>query len=175
MDHAILWSEYWHSVLAWFSGDCIGLLGFAPFLLIHFFPWVRGQLLIPKAEDRSGSSKRETQPIAIGHLVEMIGQVCTTLLVLFVMFGPRWASLQLFYLSFVPIIWIAMRQGVRRVVIGLLGLNFGVVLAMHLFPPAPELLSKVGTPSRSRNAFAVVTGRSQRPMPAPQPSESHRK
>ncbi len=144
LDHAIRWSEYWNSALAWFSGDCIGLLGFAPFLLIHFFPWVRRQLLVPRAEDRSGSRKREAQPIAIGHLGEMIGQACTTLLVLFVMLGPRWASLQLFYLSFVPIIWIAMRQGVRRVVIGLLGLNFGVVLAMHLFPPAPELLSKVG-------------------------------
>jgi PAS domain S-box-containing protein len=144
LDHAILWSEYWHSALAWFSGDCIGLLGFAPFLLIYLFPWVRRQLMVPRAEDRLHSRKREAQPFAIGDLVEMIGQACTTLLVLFVMFGPRWASLQLFYLSFVPIIWIAMRQGVRRVVIGLVALNFGVVLAMHLFPPAPELLSKVG-------------------------------
>ena len=77
---------------------------------------------------------------------------------LFVMFGPRWASLQLFYLSFVPIIWIAMRQGVRRVAIGLLGLNFGVVLAMHLFPPAPELLSKVGLFMLVVSAVGLIVG-----------------
>jgi PAS domain S-box-containing protein len=144
LDHAIRWSEYWNSALGWFSGDGIGLLGFAPFLLIYFFPWVRRQLLRQGAETRAHSGKRKTQPFVIGHLVEVIGQACSILLVLFLMFGPRWASLQLFYLSFVPIIWIAMRQGVRRVVIGLLVLNFGVVLAMNLFPPAPELLSKVG-------------------------------
>jgi PAS domain S-box-containing protein len=144
LDHAIRWSEYWNSALGWFSGDGIGLLGFAPFLLIHFFPWVRRQLLGPGAQAPAHSGKHRTQPFVIGHLVEVIGQACSILLVLFLMFGPRWASLQLFYLSFVPIIWIAMRQGVRRVVIGLLVLNFGVVLAMNLFPPAPELLSKVG-------------------------------
>jgi PAS domain S-box-containing protein len=144
LDHAIRWSEYWSSALAWFSGDSIGLLGFAPFLLIHFFPWVRKQLLQTTVEAGRHTGKRGPKPFAIGHLVEVISQACTMLLVLFFMFGPRWASLQLFYLSFVPIIWIAMRQGVRRVVIGLLVLNFGVVLAMNVFPPAPELLSKVG-------------------------------
>ena len=75
---------------------------------------------------------------------ELTGQVCAILLVLYVMFEPRWASLELFYLGFIPIIWIAMRQGTRRVTIGLLQLNFGVVAAMHVFPPSRGLLTKVG-------------------------------
>ena len=36
-----------------------------------------------------------------------------------------------------------MRQGVRRVVTGLLALNFGIVVAMHLFPPTEAVFTKV--------------------------------
>ena len=63
--------------------------------------------------------------------------------ILWVMFGPRLGPRQLFFLSFVPIIWIAMRQGIRRVVSGVLALNFGMVVAMHIFP------ALTGVPPRS--------------------------
>ena len=69
--------------------------------------------------------------------LEVIGQACATLLVPFIIFGPRWAPLELFYLSFIPIIWIAMRQGIKRAATGLIALNFGVVIAMNSFPPPP--------------------------------------
>src|SRR5258707_6345143 len=91
-------------------------------------------------------------------MVEAIGQACATLLVPFIVFGPRWASLQLFYLSFIPIIWIAMRQGTRRVAIGLLELNFGVVIAMHLFPPPPSFLTKVGLFMLVVSAIGLIVG-----------------
>src|ERR1700737_3106662 len=41
LDHTIMRSDYWHSALGWYVGDVVGLLGFAPFLLIHVLPWVR--------------------------------------------------------------------------------------------------------------------------------------
>ena len=144
LSHAILWSEYWASALGWFAGDSIGLLGFAPFLLIHVLPRVRRQLLGRTNEIEARPHQLGVWRFGIGAVAEVFGQACTTLLVLYVMFGPRWASLQLFYLSFIPIIWIAMRQGTGRVVIGLLELDFGVVIAMHLFPPSSSLLTKVG-------------------------------
>jgi diguanylate cyclase (GGDEF)-like protein/PAS domain S-box-containing protein len=59
------------------------------------------------------------------------------------MFGTTWGSYRTFFLGFVPIVWIAMRQGIRRVVIGALVLNFSIVLAMDLAPPPVELLSKI--------------------------------
>src|ERR1700676_2146756 len=40
-DHSITWIEYKASALGWFLGDAIGLLGIAPFLLVHVFPYVR--------------------------------------------------------------------------------------------------------------------------------------
>ena len=65
------------------------------------------------------------------------------LAVLCVMFGTTGGRYDHFYLCFIPIIWIAMRQGVRRVVTGLLALNFGIVVAMHLFPPTVDQFARV--------------------------------
>src|SRR5256886_7866840 len=55
------------------------------------------------------------------------------LLVLWVMFGSPLAKLGLYYLSFLPIIWIAMRQVIGRVSGGILLFNFGVVLSLRVF------------------------------------------
>jgi diguanylate cyclase (GGDEF)-like protein/PAS domain S-box-containing protein len=142
-DHQILRSEYWQSALAWFFGDEIGLLGVAPFLLIYVFPWVRtqlspemGEIHLEKEEHREGISK-------LAWLLEAGGQAAMLLAVLWIIFGSVAIGTQRFYLSFVPIIWIAMRQGIRRVVIGLLALNFGIVVALHVYPSG-ALLTQVG-------------------------------
>lgn len=44
LDHATPWNEFGSAFLMWFLGDEIGLLGVAPFLLIHVLPWIRQQL-----------------------------------------------------------------------------------------------------------------------------------
>ena len=40
-DHSIISGEYKSSALGWFLGDAIGLVGIAPFLLVHVFLHVR--------------------------------------------------------------------------------------------------------------------------------------
>jgi diguanylate cyclase (GGDEF)-like protein/PAS domain S-box-containing protein len=59
------------------------------------------------------------------------------------MFGVNDGRYGYFYMCFVPVIWIAIRQGIRREVTGLLALNFGIVIAMHVFPPTPVVFTKV--------------------------------
>jgi integral membrane sensor domain MASE1 len=49
-DHSITWREYKSSALGWFLGDAIGLVGIAPFLLIHIFPHVRKWLSLTPSE-----------------------------------------------------------------------------------------------------------------------------
>src|SRR5258708_23757066 len=39
-DGTIPWAQYWRSAWEWYVGDVVGLVGFAPFLLIHLFPGV---------------------------------------------------------------------------------------------------------------------------------------
>ncbi|MBZ5652384.1 MAG: MASE1 domain-containing protein [Acidobacteriia bacterium] len=144
LDGTIPWSDFWSSTLSWFSGDGIGRFGVAPFLLIYVFPSVR-QILFGR-KYRSQTTQREqlpAKPLDFAAWLEGIGQACATLLVPFVIFGPRWAPLQLYYLSFIPIIWIATRHGIKRAVTGLLALTFGVVCAMNLFPPAPTLITRI--------------------------------
>ncbi|MGA9800847.1 MAG: ATP-binding protein [Terriglobales bacterium] len=157
-DHAILWKDYWVSVLSWISGDGIGLLGVAPFFLIHVFPRIRRHLLGQSFATPAQWELTGARQIILGATVEATGQGLVMVLVLYLMFGPRWASLQLFYLSFIPVIWIAMRQGIRRITTALLALNFGVVVAMNLFPPPPAVLSRVGYFMLVVSAIGLIVG-----------------
>ena len=132
-DHSIGWGEYKSSALGWFLGDSIGLVGIAPFLLVHVFPHVRNWL-VPTPYKPHSTGTHSPQTTTLGALAETCGQGLTVLGVMWVMFGSKDGRYDHFYLCFIPIIWIAMRQGVRRVVTGLLVLNFGIVVAMHLPP-----------------------------------------
>lgn len=158
-DHSIAWSEYKSSALGWFLGDLIGLIGIAPFLLVHVFPHVRKWLSpAPFRRPRSTRARSLRNTISLGSLAETCGQSLTILAVLWVMFGIKDGRYNYFYLSFIPIIWIAMRQGVRRVVTGLLALNFGIVVAMHLFPPTPPLFTKVALLMLVFSAVGLIVG-----------------
>jgi len=145
-DHTISWSEFWHSAFQWYMGDVIGLVGFAPFLLIHVFPWVRNQLSVFRGEERQTSRLRagETTKRHFKEILEAVGQIAAVLFALWIMFGRTFGSKEFYFLSFVPIIWIAMRRGIQRVASALLVFNFGIVLALRLFPAPSNLQLKVG-------------------------------
>ncbi len=134
-DHAILWTQYWHSASLWLLGDEIGLLGVAPFFLIYVMPWIRMQLSPDRVASQPEPEDFGKATFTGGAFMEACAQTCTLVAVLWVMFGPNLGHFELSYLSFIPIIWIAMRQGIRRVVIGLLALNFCIVVGMHFYPP----------------------------------------
>ena len=157
-DHGITWREYKQSAIGWFLGDTVGLVGIAPFLLIHVFPYVR-KWLGPKSDHLSSDRAHPTRTTStLAALAEACAQVLTILAVLWVMFGTKDGRYDHFYLCFIPIIWIAMRQGVRRVVTGLLAINFGIVVAMHLFPPTAALFAKVALLMLVMSAVGLIVG-----------------
>ncbi len=157
-DHAIRWNEFWQSTGIWFLGDEIGLLGVAPFLLIHVLPWVRRQLSQDRFGLRSQKKRLAKKSSSFWTLVELGGQICALFLSLWTLFGSPFLQFQLLFLTFVPIIWVAMRQGIRRVVSGLLALNFGIVVALRLSPPAPGLLPKYGLLMFVVSATGLIVG-----------------
>src|SRR5216684_5451956 len=78
-DHSITRSEYKPSALGWFLGDAIGLVGIAPFLLVHVLPHTRN-LLMP------GSGPLDTtrvpspgKKLSLAGLAESCGQSATIL------------------------------------------------------------------------------------------------
>jgi diguanylate cyclase (GGDEF)-like protein/PAS domain S-box-containing protein len=157
-DHGITWDEYKLSGLGWFLGDTIGLVGIAPFLLVHVFPYVRNWLSPVPSQAPSANAYSPATTFTLGALAETSGQIIAILIVLGAMFGIKDYRYDHFYLSFIPIIWIAMRQGVRRVVMGLLALNFGIVVAMHLFPPTGALFTKVGLLMLTFSTVGLIVG-----------------
>src|SRR6202795_2899922 len=157
-DGSIKWNQFWDSAIGWYIGDAVGLISVAPFLLIHVFPWIRRNLFEPSSEDKS--EKTFTNPalhIDIAAVLEAAGQVASILFFLWIVFGPL-APKEYFYLAFVPIIWMAMRHGIERAVIGLLVLNFGIVLALRFFPAPPQILTKIGFLMLVVSATGLIVG-----------------
>jgi signal transduction histidine kinase/CheY-like chemotaxis protein len=157
-DRTIRWREFWQSASLWFLGDEIGLLGVAPFLLIHVFPWVRRQLSSAVAEVPAAVRTVGAKRVHGLQIAEASTQALSVVVLLWVMFGPALAQFELFFLSFIPIIWIAMRQGIRRVVSGLLAINFGIVVALRFFPATANLLSKIGLLMFVVSALGLLVG-----------------
>jgi diguanylate cyclase (GGDEF)-like protein/PAS domain S-box-containing protein len=154
LDHAITRSDYWHSALGWYVGDVVGLLGFAPFLMIHVLPWIRKHMApgppLPQSTD-VGQAK-------VSDMVEGVAQAMAIVGVLWVMFGRTLASYELYYLCFVPIIWAAMRNGIERATIAILILDFGIVAALHFYPAAPTVVAKVGLMMLVVSATGLIVG-----------------
>jgi len=157
-DRSISWHESQSSGISWFLGDAIGLVGIAPFLLVHVFPHVRSWLAPTPLPARPARAFFHIPKITFGPFLEACVQASALFAVLLVMFGSRDPSYPYFYLSFVPIIWIAMRQGIRRAVTGLLLINFGIVIAMHIFPPTAVVFTKIALLMTMLSVVGLIVG-----------------
>jgi signal transduction histidine kinase len=126
--------DYSKAVLNWWAGDSVALVCFSPFLLIHVIPWLRAKTGVAGA--LSGSSGETSNPILkVPDALEKIAQVVAVGLTLWIVF--RWnlaVSYQLFYLFFLPVIWIAVRSGLPGTATAILGLNAGAMVMVRLFP-----------------------------------------
>jgi len=140
LDHIITAADYPRSAMGWYIGDEVALLALAPFLLIHVVPWVRRQL----ASNSAQPIHPHTRAWSLMGLFEAVGQILSIAAILWIMFGRTFAPYELFYLCFIPIIWVAMRNGISRAVVAILALDFGIVIALHFFPAAPNVVAKTG-------------------------------
>jgi signal transduction histidine kinase len=110
-DH-LHWSDFAAAALRFWIGDVVGVAVLTPFLLILL---TRGQ------------------PFEFGR--EAALQVALILLCLAIVFGLSGSrNLQLFYLLFLPIVWIAVRAGLEGVSAGLVITQLCLMLAMQTRP-----------------------------------------
>jgi diguanylate cyclase (GGDEF)-like protein/PAS domain S-box-containing protein len=157
-DRSIAASEIKSSAIGWFLGDAIGLVGLAPFLLVHVFPNVRHWLSPMPSQEQPFIVRLRKKKLFLPQFAEAGGQIVMMLAVLWVMFGTTDGRYDHFYLCFIPIIWIAMRQGIRRVVTGLLALNFGIIVTMHVFPPTADQFAEVGLLMLVLSGVGLIVG-----------------
>lgn len=100
------------AAMRFWVGDMIGIAVVAPFGLILL---TRGRLLQPT--------------------VETAAQALAILVALALVFGyAEKLHFQLFYLLFLPIVWIAVRTGLEGVTLGILLTQIGLILGVQLFP-----------------------------------------
>jgi diguanylate cyclase (GGDEF)-like protein/PAS domain S-box-containing protein len=157
-DHTIPRSQFWNSAAAWFVGDATGVLGFGPFLLLYVVPAVRRYIL--PSESRVGfEDLLESQPgVARFDSLELALQLfAITFTLWFVFVGPL-ASRELYYLAYLPIIWVAVRQGIRPVVTALLIFNFGIVATIRIFPVPADVSTRVGFLMLVISGLGLVVG-----------------
>lgn len=153
-DHSIPWRAFWKASLHWFLGDEIALLGVSPFLLIQGLPWIRRQFSPTPAEVPLFKGRR----LRLWPFLEGVGQSCALLFSLWLMFAPRFAGFNLLYVSFVPVTWIAMRHGIQRLTYALFALNFGVVVALHLFLPQALMLTQTQLLMFALSSVGLIVG-----------------
>jgi integral membrane sensor domain MASE1 len=99
------------AALRYWVGDVIGIMVVTPFALIL---WTRGRLRISRETLLQISAIVAAQTIVFGYADEK--------------------QLQLFYVVFLPVIWIAVRTGIEGASIGILITQVGLILGMQLVP-----------------------------------------
>ena len=114
-DKVIVRTDYPKAALNWFVGDSVALVSLTPFLLMHVMPWLRrqaenydqrGQIATPCPE------RVRAKAFGARGSLELMAQAGSIVLALWIAFGSHVAqSYELFYLLFLPTIWIAVRQG----------------------------------------------------------------
>ncbi|HUO34174.1 MAG TPA: diguanylate cyclase [Candidatus Acidoferrum sp.] len=144
LSHRVALGEYWESWVRWYAGESVGVIGVAPFLLIHVLPTVRKFLGFTAIT--AGEQRKEIHPpgksATISSLLEFAMQIVAIPATMYVVVTKPTPMGHPMFLAFLPILWIAIRKGVRRVVTGNVVLITTTLAALSIFPiPQTSLLS----------------------------------
>ena len=110
--------DFLSAALRYWIGDVVGILVLAPFALFAL-------------------TRRRIMPMSIETALQYAAVVCALTLV----FGiAEEREFQLFYVLFLPIVWMAVRNGIEGVSAGILVTQLGVILGARFFPNEREEL-----------------------------------
>jgi PAS domain-containing protein len=134
LDHAVPWKEYVKASLNWWVGDAVAIACLTPFCLVFVMPGVRRFVgFVQTAADVESDSQANS--IHEGHgsswIIESICFLAIIAGALWFVLGPSSAdNHDMFYVFFLPIIWIAVRRGLRGATTGIFILDIGIVLSL---------------------------------------------
>jgi PAS domain S-box-containing protein len=135
LDHVIPWSAYVKASLDWWIGDAVAIACLTPFCLVLVMPVMRRFAgLTQSAADMESAAAGKNIHEAQGfpRAVESVCFGAALVGSLWLALGPRSAGNQnMFYVFFLPIVWIAVRRGLRGAATAILMLNIGIVLSLQ--------------------------------------------
>jgi signal transduction histidine kinase len=116
----LLRTDYTFAALSYWVGDFIGVTVVTPFILVL---WTRNAAWI-----------------SVERLLQLAAALATLVLVHF-----NWTPqhLQFFYLLFVPVVWMAARNGIEGVCLGILVIQVGLVFGFYIFPDEVSEMPKI--------------------------------
>lgn len=134
LDHAVPWNEYVKASLNFWVGDATAIACLTPFCLVFVMPGLRRfvglkQTLADLESESQGKSVHEAH--GSGRTIESIGFLTIMVGALWLVLGPHSAdNHDMFYVFFLPIIWIAVRRGLKGASTGIFILDIGIVLSL---------------------------------------------
>jgi PAS domain S-box-containing protein len=136
-DDPNLWPQYPTMVMNWSVADSVGMVSVAPFILTHVMPWYGRRASQSASSVQASASSIDLRSIEglkpLGTL-EFVGQIAAVLAAMWIVFASQIGeSYDLFYLFFLPVIWIAVREGIPGVTTGILVLNLGSMIMLRFF------------------------------------------
>jgi PAS domain S-box-containing protein len=142
LDHLIPSQGYLQATFNWWVGDAVAIGSITPFCLIYVLPGLRRF---------AGYSEPATtgvdQPLLVvgGHELQGIRRasesglfaVCLTATLWMALSGHWSRGNEMFYLLFLPLIWMAVRRGLRGATAAILTLDTGIIVALKIYPRDP--------------------------------------
>jgi two-component system sensor kinase FixL len=107
--------------LSYWVGDTIGIMVLTPFVLVL---WTRRYAVWMSAET-----------------LLQLAAIAAALMLVYAYWTAQ--QLQLVYVLFVPIVWMAVRTGIEGVCLGILAVQLGFILGFHIFPHEISEMPKV--------------------------------
>jgi len=124
-------ANYAQAAFNWWIGDAVALSSVTPFLLEFFIPWCRRYLGYAGAQESAPAEKKWTW--SRSEILEYFGFLASLGLLIYLAFGNSFArSAHLFYLFFLPLIWIAIRRGIRGVLVALILVDSTLAIMMRV-------------------------------------------
>ena len=145
LDHLIPAHGYLEATMNWWVGDAVAIGSIVPFCLIYVLPGLRRFAGYPDG----GAAPDHTPPVAGGHELHGFRRALESLSFAASLVAVLWAALsgrfargnEMFYLLFPPLIWVAVRRGLRGATAAILALDTGLIIALRIYPRNPNELS----------------------------------
>jgi PAS domain S-box-containing protein len=137
LDHAVLPSRYFSAALNWWIGDAVAISCVTPFCLVYLMPAIQRFRRPAEPADAESVSPldRLHEAHGLNRALESIAFALVILATLWIVLGPNSSdNHDEFYIFFLPIIWVAVRRGLRGATVGILILDLGIILSMRYSP-----------------------------------------
>jgi PAS domain S-box-containing protein len=145
-DHLIPAREYFPATMNWWIGDAVSIGSIAPFCLIYVLPRLRR---FAGYAELSGTTEDVAIPTRGRHEAQGMWRSLESGLFALSIVAALWVALsgywfrgsELFYLLFLPLIWMAVRRGLRGATAAILALDSGIIFSLRIYPRAADELT----------------------------------